>query len=195
VNEGPRVEALTRRLAECPPELLAEPRCEGRPEGIHVAAVVSDLLEELGAPAPLDDGAAARWERAGAKERNLLRLTLVACWLSHDPWLRDAGRFAPAVEAWLAGGLAPLATLVSAEQFVADPDRREELCRLLLAALGVPPAGETAVQAADRLTELGSVERARVIRDTRAQQERGRKLREAMEAERARQAAARYAPE
>ena len=195
MSEGPRIEALTRRLAECPRELLAEPRIEGRPEGIHVAAVVSDLLQDLGAPERLGDDAAARWEGAGAPERNLLRLTLVACWLAHDPFFREAGRFAPGVEAWLARGLAPLAALVAADAFVGDPDRREELARLLLAALGLLPAGETAAQAADRLAELGSVERAKVIRDTRSQQERARQLRQAMEAERARQAAARYAPE
>jgi hypothetical protein len=192
---GLRVDALTRRLAECPLEFLAEPRLTGAgPGGIHVAAVVSDLLADLGAPGPLGEAQAARWERARPADRNLHRLTLVACWLAHDDAFREARCHAP-VETWLAQGLSPLARLVAADVFVTDPDRREELARSLLAALGLVPAGETPAQASDRLKELSSVERAQVISDTRAQQARARTLREKMEAERARQAAARYSSE
>lgn len=195
MTRAPPIERLTRRLAECPQELLAEPRLRGRPAGIHVAAVVSDLLEDLGAPAPLDAAAAARWEQAGPQERNLLRLVLVACWLCHDGWLFEARTLAGPVRTWLERGLPPLAALVAADLFVTDADRREELARLLLAALGALPEGETAAQAADRLTALSSEERTRVIRETRAQQERARKLRAQLEAERAREAAARYTSE
>ena len=46
-REGPPLETLTRRLAECPPEFLALPRV-GETGAIHVDAVVSDLLRELG---------------------------------------------------------------------------------------------------------------------------------------------------
>jgi hypothetical protein len=85
--------------------------------------------------------------------------------------------------------------VVSAELFVSDGDRREELARALLDALGLLPAGETAPQAADRLRALSSVGRARVIGATRAQQQRARELREKMASEQARQAAARYSSE
>ena len=46
-SEGPALEGLLRRLAECPAEFLAEPRI-GRSGQIEVAAVVSDLLRDLG---------------------------------------------------------------------------------------------------------------------------------------------------
>jgi hypothetical protein len=76
-----------------------------------------------------------------------------------------------------------------------DPDRREELVRLCLKGLGLIPQGESAAQAADRLTTLDSVERDRVIRETRQAEARAREIREAMARKRAEEAAARYSPE
>ncbi|MGC3999535.1 MAG: hypothetical protein QM767_19670 [Anaeromyxobacter sp.] len=189
------VEALTRRLAECPEDFLREPRARGLPGGeIDVAAVVADLARDLGLE-PCPPQATARWAEAPAEARNVLRLTLIGAWLAHAPELRAAGALGPLVLAWLAGALPPLAALVAPEQFVVDQDRREELARSLLAAIGLLPAGETAAQAADRLQTLSTVERARLLRETRAQQERARQLREQLASERARQAAARYSSE
>lgn len=46
-HEGPPLEQLTHRLAECPPEFLEEPRV-GSTGSVHVAAVVNDLLIAMG---------------------------------------------------------------------------------------------------------------------------------------------------
>jgi hypothetical protein len=189
------IDALTRRLAECPEDFLAEPRLRGKERGVRVAAVVSDLLEDLGSPERLSDAEAQLWESAGPQERNLLRLTLVAAWLCGEARLREGGGRAPMLRRWLESGLRGMAEVVAAELFVTDPDRREELARSLCAALGCLPEGETAEQASDRLKALSSVERAKVIRETRAREERARRLREKMEAERAREAAARFSSE
>ena len=45
-HEGPPLEALTRRLAECPADFTAEPRV-GAAGQVQVAAVVGDLIESL----------------------------------------------------------------------------------------------------------------------------------------------------
>lgn len=83
-----------------------------------------------------------------------------------------------------------LAALVSADVFVTDPDRREELVRLCLAALGLRPEAESEAQALDRLTTLSSVKREKVIRATKEHLERARQLREAMRRKEAEEAAA-----
>ena len=198
-RSGPAVEQLTRRLAECPEEFLLEPRLAGSTDGhIEVAAVVADLLVALGSPEPeakLSPQAVKVWTGTSPGDRNLLSLTLVAAWLCHDRTLRELGGLGPAVRRWLLEGLPPLAAVVAPELFVSDGDRREELARALLDALGLLPAGETQAQSTDRLRALSSVERARVIEATRAQQQRARELREQMASERARQAAARYSSE
>lgn len=193
----PTIDALTRRLSECPQDFLAEPMSKGKPEGTNVAAVVADLLEDLGTPLGegVTAGEVAGWNATGVADRNWLRLVLVTCWLCHDGWLREEARHAVKVKGFLQRGLRPLAGLVAADLFVTDPDRREELARALLAALGLRPAGENEAQASDRLRSLSSVERAKVVAETKAQAERARKLREKMEAEAARQAAARYSSE
>jgi hypothetical protein len=189
LEQGPLLEALLRRLAECPEEFLAEPGT------VHVAAVVADLVRDLGG-GPLTPQQASTFGVAGGKKgKNRLRCVLVACWLLHDGWFRAQGRFAAPALRFLDRGLNELAGLVDAPQLVTDPDRREELARLCLAALGLRPAGETVEQAQDRLTTLSSVERERVIRASRAAEERAAKIRAAMAKKAAEEAAARYSPE
>ena len=177
--EGPQLEGLTRRLAETPAEFLAAPGV------VRVAAVVSDLLVELGG-APLTTAQAQSLERSG---QQYLALVLVACWLLHDEWFVRQGRFARAALTLLSEGLKPLGALVPAGQFVADPDRREELVRYALNQLGARPAGESVAQAQDRLTTLSSVERQRVLTASRVAVERARAIREAMAKQAAQEAA------
>jgi hypothetical protein len=196
LEEGPLLESLTRRLAECPAEFLAEPRSK-KGGAIYVTAVVYDLLRDLNGP-PMTNEQAALFEIKRNKEkeaRNRLQVILIACWLLHDPWFRYRGQFAASAYSLLSAGLDELATLVPAQQFVSDPDRREELARVALKALGLRPAGESDAQAEDRLMTLDSVERARVIREARAAEERARQIREAMAKKAAEEAAAAYGRE
>ena len=190
--EGPPLDRLTHRLSICPAEFLAEPKLDDN-EGVHVDAVVSDLMLDLGgSPVTPDE---ARHFQGSAKERNRLRMVLVGAWLLHDEWFQQARTAAADAYGWLRLGLSALSQLVPADQFVSDPDRREELVRHCLAALGLRPASETQAQADDRLKTLNSVEREAVIRETREQLERARKLREKMREEAAREAAARASRE
>jgi hypothetical protein len=196
-EEGPLLEALTRRLAECPAEFLAEPRDSSGDGDVDVAAVVYDLLRDLGG-APLAKEQLALFElknRKSKEERNRIRVALVASWLLHDPWFRYRSRFAAQAFAFLTDGIKYLASLVSAEALIADPDRREELARLCCKALGLRPAGESPAQAEDRLATLDSVERSRVVREARAAEERARQIREELARKAAEEAAAVYGRE
>lgn len=182
--EGPPLETLTRRLTECPPEFLAEPRVSTRGV-VQVAAVISDLLVELGGE-PLSLAQAETFSKAAPRsQRNRLRLILVACWLLGDPWFRAQARFAADALPFLSHGLDAAAKLVTADNFVSDPDRREELARLALQGIGLRPAGESAAQAADRLLTLSSSERQVVNKAAQAAEERARKIREAIAARKA----------
>jgi hypothetical protein len=191
-NEGPFLESLTRRLAETPAEFLAQP---GEGAGrVDVAAVVWDLLRELGGEPQSADVAPFRTARKGKRDdREPARAVLVAAWLLHDPWFRTRKLDHDAVLAFLRDTMPEVAKLVAAEALVSDPDRREELARLALSALGYRPADETRDQAADRLQTLSSVERRRVLEASRAAEERARQVREAMARVAAQEAAANYA--
>lgn len=186
-QEGPLLETLTRRLAECPAEFLAEPRI-GKAGVVHVAAVVSDLIRDLGGAPLTPEQAAVFQSNAPRRDRNRLRLALVAGWLLHEPWFREQKQFAAQAYQFLSEGLAELAGMVQAPQFISDPDRREELARLCLKSLGLRPAGESVAQAQDRLATLSTAERQRVIRAARAAEERAREIRRKMAEDAARDA-------
>lgn len=182
-REGPPLETLTRRLAETPEDFLAEPRI-GNAGTVHVAAVVHDLLARLGHPTPPDLAATT------AGDRSRLALVLLLCWLLDDDWFRQAHPAAADVLQLLGQETTELARgNTPAARFLTDPDRREELARLALACLGARPAGETVAQAQDRLSALSSVERARVLRASRAAEERARAVREALIAKAAQESA------
>ena len=86
-REGPPLEALTRRLAETPGEFLAEPRI-GKLGSVNVAAVVADLMLDLGAQ-PLSDPQVGVFTSADPrKDRNRLSLTLITAWLLRDDALK-----------------------------------------------------------------------------------------------------------
>lgn len=178
-KEGPVLQTLTRRLAECPAEFLEEPGGNGRGR-IHVAAVVSDVRRALGGAVLAADEAIDFQRRASKVERNRLRLILITCWLLNDPWFTQRKRFSEKAFQFLAAGLDELSKMIDAQKFVTDPDRREELARLCLKWLDLRPAGETEAQAEDRLTTLSSVERERVIRATREAEKRRREILKAM---------------
>ncbi len=193
--EGPELQGLLHRLAECPADFLAEPTL-GPGGEVEVAAVVSDLLGELGGT-PLKSAGPfgqVRPDETPAQARNRLRTVLVACWVLFDPWFQ-AHRAGARAASFLAEGLDGVAGLVQADRLVSDPDRREELVRTCLFGLGLRPSGESVEQAQDRLTTLSSAERARVGQETRAAEARARKIREALERKRAEEAAAAYGGE
>jgi len=198
-SEGPILESLMRRMAECPPEFLLPPRVHDQTSGgvggsIDVAAIVCDLLRSLNAPLPLD--AVERFGAAPTPARiNRLRLIALASWLLHDDWFRQRPSLGVPVSNLLARELDALAMVVNAADLATDADRREELIRVCLKSLGLRPLGETSAQAADRLATFDSSERQRIMRQTRDAEARAREIREQMARKAAEAAAARYSPE
>jgi hypothetical protein len=193
-DEGPHLDSLTHRLSECPPEFLLEPRVRAKGT-IDVAAIVCDLLRRLKTDGPLDHEAYIA-NSIGSFALPRQQLIAIVAWLMHDSWFLDRPQFAPGVrQLILSSKLADLSNMVRSETVVGDPDRREELVRVCLSALGLRPRGESIAQATDRLNTLDSVERKRVVEKTRAAEARARQIREAMARPAAQEAAARYSPE
>lgn len=198
-SEGPRIEILVRRLAETPEVFRREPRhAAGHGGGIDLAAIVHDLLVDLGWQKPrilrLEDIMQGKIAPATFSER--ARIALVLAWLLHDDWfLSRPGEYCDGIHAGIRRIPERFCGVVKADSFIDEPDRREELARLCLRQLGLRPAGETDEQAADRLASLDSIERANVIRETRAAEKRARDIREAMARKAAEEAAATYGRE
>lgn len=184
--DGPEIERLTRRLAECPGEFLATE--DGSPDHI---AVVCDHMRRMTPDAPPERSPALSAIRRAAPAH--LELIAVTCWMLHDDWFVDRPDLAPRMwDLFGSDALKRLAELIKPAAFVTDPDRREELARTCLKALALVPNGETACQATDRLTALDSVERQRVLKATAAAERRAREIREAMARKKAQESVSRY---
>jgi len=188
--EGPSLDHLVRLLAETPRIFLEEPKIRNRGT-LDLSAVTTDLLLAISSDLPSLKEASG-FQPKKAAERNQARLVLICCWLLYDDWFHGRSVLRNPIVRLFSGGLTQLAGIVDAERFVTDPERREELARLVLTQLQLRPAGESDNQAADRLKSLDSVAREQVVREShaRAEAERARKLRAEMESKRAREAAA-----
>jgi hypothetical protein len=177
-REGPALETLVRRLAEVPADFRAEPRI-GEHGVVRVDAVVGDLVALLGGALP----AAELAPFTGVdprRERGRLSLALLVAWLYADDWFRRARPDPRALVRAIAECAQELGAQGSAQRFVEDPERREELVRAALARLDLRPAGESLAQAQDRLTSISASERARVVRAAREAEQRARAIRAAL---------------
>ena len=180
-NPGPHLESLTHRLADTPAEFLREPRIAGvhNPQAVAVAALVNDILLLHGARAP----AASLQGFHGAQvkaDRNRLALAMILCWLLADDWFIGQQLPQPALLQVLGEAARELAASTPAHQFTQDPERREELARIVLARLGFRPRDESVAQSTDRLSAISGTERRRLLEASRLAEQRAREIREAL---------------
>ncbi len=175
---GPLLESLTHRLSDTPVEFLGEPRI-GESGAVHVAALVNDLLFRHGKRAPAQS--LAQFMGATAKaDRNRLALAMIAVWLLADSWFVARSIAQADLLLVFSDALVELAATTPAHKFVNDPDRREELARIVLSRLGFRPEGETVAQATDRLSSISGTERRHLLQASRAAEERAREIRAAL---------------
>lgn len=196
-NEGPLLETLLRRLSECPIEFVET--CKTSTGLTQLIAILSDHFRVFGDSNPMlvDDSLINQLKRSSKQtDKASMRhwaLVGVATWLLHDDWFLASSELSKASLQWLCGkSLEKLSEIVSPENFISDPDRREELVRICLEAMGLRPKGETVEQANDRRQTLDSVERERILRATAAAERRAREVREAMAKKQALESASRY---
>jgi len=190
--EGPMLEILLRRLIDCPPEFWDANCIATYPLNkftLHVQALLADHFRSMVS----DYVMATSIRKMPIETANHGQLLGVTVWLLHDPWfLKRPELVEPMHRLVFSNKIYGLASMVATEHFVVDPDRREELCRICLADLGLRPLGESVAQASDRLTTLDSVERDRILKATLAAEKRTKEVREAMELANAQESASRY---
>jgi hypothetical protein len=192
---SPPLAELLRWLAEMPEPFHAEPQgfAGGR---IVVNAVVADLFESIIGEQP-DEAWLAVFapENSSKFERNRLRFVLAACHLLWHPALRTGIADRAGLSKLLVQDMAVMASVVSADELVTDIERREELIRRALRALGVLLPGEGQKESEDRLVQLDSLERHRLLREAAKKEERAREVREMMARRAAEEAAAKVSRE
>ncbi len=176
--EGPPLESLLHRISEIPEDLLAAPKI-GNEGVVAVPAIVYDTAEKLGVTLSTADlkGFSGDEPRRDAAR---LPIVLLLCWVISEDWFRNVSFTEARLMELLRDISMQLAQCAPAVKYIRDPDRREELGRLVLAHFGYRPAGESKAQAQDRLTSLSVVERERVLRASKQAEERARTIRAAL---------------
>jgi hypothetical protein len=195
-SEGPSLEALMDRLSVIHTDFLKDfSRSPDDRSGIYLPAMINDLLVDTG-DIPLKREEAVEIEKFRTV-KNLPQLAGIFCHIYHDAYFLQnkvkPGLVRGLIFSQKLAALGPTAD--NAGQFVSDPDRREELCRIALDAAGLFPAGESEKTAAERLTALDSVERKKILDKTRDAQKRAREIREAMLQKEAEEAASKMSRE
>ncbi|MES2639426.1 MAG: hypothetical protein V4850_08070 [Myxococcota bacterium] len=196
----PPIATWVRWCADAPPVFDAVP--EGFPGGVvRVRAVVADLYVRHGARAAPEVLRSFDPRDSSNGERARLRAALLACRVLSHPSLvpsparsGEAGR--TAAFARLFDEIAEWAVVVGATGAgTASEERREELVRRCLRALGARPGGESVAEAEDRLAQVDVVARTRILKDAAERERRTRELREAMVRAAAEEAAAKMGRE
>jgi hypothetical protein len=177
--KGPILESLLHHLSEIPPEFLDEPMLKNAGR-VDCAGVVNQLLSRFGLlPLTIEEAGEINLRR-DATQRNRLRMILVSSWVLSHVWFRENLKSPERIVMLLTTDLEELVQSVDAQKCVLETDRREELVRFLLMRLGIRPEGETEAYAKDRLTTLSTAERQRVLKASRASEERAKALRDAL---------------
>jgi len=191
----PPLAEFLRWLAEMPQAFRVEPLGVGQGQ-LPVHAVVADLFDTLFGEHPEEALLAAfRAANGGKVERNRLLWVLAACHLVWHPAFRGQALDRSRLGRFLVQDLAGLAAVVAAEALANDEERREELVRRTLRTLGLQLPGETAREADDRLAQVDSVEKRRLLQEATDKEKRAREVREMMARRAAEEAAAKVSRE
>jgi hypothetical protein len=196
MDNGPDLFYLLQRLQSCPNEFLLSPILLSQPKNykgeIQTASVVNDLLLDLGLSEDPKIIFNTLQLKHSAENANYLQLVLITSYLIGDNWFLQSKKYGLKVKELFQNKLKPLALLVEAKQFVLDSERREELVRFCLKELNLKPNGESETHANDRLTTINSIERQKLIEESKAAQKRAQELREAIARQEAEEAASKW---
>lgn len=163
---------------------------------VRLPAVVADLYESYFRSRADDAFTQAFAEHdASENERNRRAWVLIACHLLWHPMLRAIGIRRDAFRKFFLQELPALAAAAPVDQVLEDEERREELVRRALRACELQLPGESDRDAEDRLAQVDSIERLRLLREASHKERRAREIREEMARKAAEEAAAKVSRE
>ena len=190
MKEGPELIELLDRLMDCPKEFYSSDRSY-RSE-TEIMALYSDLYFFLTGKYPNENMLRMI---PSDRDENLARCASMCIFILFHEWFRGKQETAELFALFLNSVLPAYSGAVNADEFAGNSERREELIRLLLYHLGYFPKGETEKYSLNRLAALDSVERDKVIKESREVMKKVQALREAMARKAAEEAASKMTGE
>jgi hypothetical protein len=196
LKEGPPLSAVMARIAETTAPFMREPAGKEKSKPASISAVVSDLIFECGGTLLSAEDMSLFRKKEPAVTGNYLRVVMILCSVYAAPIFREHNIPPEKIMEFLTSDiLKERCAIVNAEQFITDPERREELARLSLSAAGLLPEGENSVKALDRLNTIDSIKRREVIEKSKEAQRRAREISEAIARKEAEEAASKMTRE
>ena len=175
---------LLKRISETPKEFFNPVVKKGKKIGkneINLGAIVNDLIFDHGGNYMIISAIDSFFENKNKDNLNYLKIVSILVYLFYDEsFMIEKCDYKKIFGFLKSPKLKELSRIVDYREFLEDQERKEELARLALEALGFLPKGETQKKAKDRLTTLDSIERKKIMEKTRIAQEKARKLREAL---------------
>jgi len=194
MQEGPELISLTRRLLDISLEFENQIwEAKGNPDfasgQIHLYAMYGDLIRYISGNYPSENDYKFFFNKQVINKPNYQRIILIAIYLLFDPWFKNRKGLKVNIDKLLHKQLLLYNDIVQANSFVKDAERREEFVRVCLFHLGFYPMGEEEKKSFNRLLSVDSIERQRVVAETKAAQVRAQQLRDEMAARAAEEAA------
>jgi len=200
-NPGPPLEELIDHLILIPGEFTVNNlSSDAAGKQIYVPAIINDMLLDLGGTPLTDEEILNHFPgKKNSKPDNInyFQIVSILCYIYEYKYFTEKKSGSEKIKSFLLSQkLIELSKAVrSADDFITDPDRREELCRAALDAAGYYPEGENEKYSMDRLTTLDSVERKKILTKTAEAQKRAKELKEAMMRQEAEEAASKMSRE
>ncbi|MDX1958111.1 MAG: hypothetical protein SFU98_06035 [Leptospiraceae bacterium] len=200
MQEGPELIELTNWLLNFPNEYKtpiwnSKGKADFATGQIHHYAIYGDMIRHVTGMYPTSNEFSSILNPKFLNSKNLLGLTLLASYLLFHPWFKDRKGLKVLIQKLINSKFVPYIDLVPWENFWKDSERREEFSRFCLFYLDFFPKGEDEKKALNRLLTVDSVERRRVILETKKAQERAQALREELARKEAEEAASKWTGE
>ncbi|WP_419660060.1 hypothetical protein Dvar_04060 [Desulfosarcina variabilis str. Montpellier] len=192
-TDSPDLTDLMHHLGACPFEFQMMPRM-GETGEIDTAALCRDALRMVGHE-PLSGAAEKQVHFTLPPNPDHLLAAQIGCWFFSHAWFRGRKNLIPKIVYFLSEVLESISEHVQPALWVRDMERREEFCRLALAACKLVPLGETKKQAAERFESVSTLKRNKVLSKTAAAYHRMKEIRRQMKEKAAREAANVYGRE
>jgi hypothetical protein len=196
MEKAPTITYLTDRLINCPPVFLETPSTTSEPEGISTIALLSDLKYFiLGEYISREETTKLSIPKS-PENINYLLIVQICIYLLFDSFFKGKKNLSEKLNSLFYEHLFNYSRVIQAKKFIVDSERREELIRFVLYCLDFVPDGETEKYALGRLSTLDSIEREKLIKETREIQiKREKEIQKAIRKREAEEAASRMSGE
>lgn len=192
--DTPELYYFMQRLQNTPIQILEYSLTskESNVKSINPISIIKDVFYDFGLSFGEWNSIQIPIHEDDSIQENYLRTLLIFIYLLADPFFKTRNIHFSRLKEFLFQKVKSYSGIVKSRDWIYDLERREEIIRITLQAFDLRPKNESPNQSADRLLSIDSIEREKMIAETRKAQARAKHLREEMARQEAEEAASKY---